>query len=306
MATMTTRRNINIDGLQVQTDLHQLKELSNKLNLATRRPSVVQWKQVIEYRKARGQYVSSSPPQYLDNMMTQRLKQESTATVQSTSTYEAVLDNTDPKVHVTAGDFHRQLFAENINTPTKMTSDMDGITPTPTRRVRRYGRTAIPECDEAVSLADKAADVANNNTPGRPEKMAVLPETSNVPLLVENPTKNENTEDVSARYRRVGQMFEKLRRDLVIMRIEDNKLARKLLDVRSEMNLVRAQKSCAEHADMLDDVTIELEEEEELTGLIKACDLSQGKPTSLLSAFSPLRNIGVSRMNLNRRRFSIR
>uniref|UniRef100_H2XQA8 Uncharacterized protein n=1 Tax=Ciona intestinalis TaxID=7719 RepID=H2XQA8_CIOIN len=179
MATMTTRRNINIDGLQVQTDLHQLKELSNKLNLATRRPSVVQWKQFLS--------------------------------------------------------------------------------------------TAVSgQHDDATIKA------------------------------IENPTKNENTEDVSARYRRVGQMFEKLRRDLVIMRIEDNKLARKLLDVRSEMNLVRAQKSCAEHADMLDDVTIELEEEEELTGLIK------GKPTSLLSAFSPLRNIGVSRMNLNRRRFSIR
>uniref|UniRef100_F6WQF2 Uncharacterized protein n=1 Tax=Ciona intestinalis TaxID=7719 RepID=F6WQF2_CIOIN len=166
----------------------------------------------------------------------------------------------------------------------------------------------LKELSNKLNLATRRPSVVQwkQNTPGRPEKMAVLPETSNVPLLVENPTKNENTEDVSARYRRVGQMFEKLRRDLVIMRIEDNKLARKLLDVRSEMNLVRAQKSCAEHADMLDDVTIELEEEEELTGLIKACDLSQGKPTSLLSAFSPLRNIGVSRMNLNRRRFSIR
>uniref|UniRef100_H2ZHL8 Uncharacterized protein n=1 Tax=Ciona savignyi TaxID=51511 RepID=H2ZHL8_CIOSA len=101
-------------------------------------------------------------------------------------------------------------------------------------------------------------------------------------------------------------MFEELRRDLVIMRIEDNKLARKLLDVRSELTQVRAQKSCEEHADMLDDVAIELEEEEELTGLIKACDLSDRKPASLLSSFSPLRNIGVSRMNLNRRRFSIR
>lgn len=55
----------------------------------------------------------------------------------------------------------------------------------------------------------------------------------------------------------------------MIMRIEDNRLARKLLDVRSDLNLVRAQQSCQEHAEMLDDVTYELEEEEEITGLIK-------------------------------------
>ena len=55
----------------------------------------------------------------------------------------------------------------------------------------------------------------------------------------------------------------------VLMRIEDNKLARKLLDIRSEMNVVRAQCSWQEHEDMLDHVAFELEEEEELTGLIK-------------------------------------
>ena len=53
------------------------------------------------------------------------------------------------------------------------------------------------------------------------------------------------------------------------MRIEDNKLARKLLDIRSEMNLMRAHLCCQEHAIMLDDVTYELLEEEELTALIK-------------------------------------
>jgi len=55
----------------------------------------------------------------------------------------------------------------------------------------------------------------------------------------------------------------------IVMRIEDNKLARKLLDVRSELTVVRAQQSCLEHAEMLDDVAYELEEEEEVTGLIK-------------------------------------
>lgn len=69
------------------------------------------------------------------------------------------------------------------------------------------------------------------------------------------------------------------------MRIEDNKLARKLLNIRSEMNVVRAQWSCQEHADMLDYVAIELEEEEELTGLIK------GDSIYIVSYLSPLRRL---------------
>ena len=53
------------------------------------------------------------------------------------------------------------------------------------------------------------------------------------------------------------------------MRFEDNELARKLLLIRKKINLVKAQKSCDEHASMIDDVEWEIEEEGELTGLYK-------------------------------------
>lgn len=108
------------------------------------------------------------------------------------------------------------------------------------------------------------------------------------------------------RYYTITKVLRKIRRDLITMRIEDNRLARHLLETRSQMNILKLTQSCDKHAEMLDDVAYELEEEDMLPGLIKACDLPSRPPGSLLSAFSPLRNIGVSRMNLNRRRFSIR
>lgn len=53
------------------------------------------------------------------------------------------------------------------------------------------------------------------------------------------------------------------------MRIEDHKLAHNFLETRSAMNLMRAKRSCDEHADMLDDLTYEMEEEDGLPGLVK-------------------------------------
>ena len=56
------------------------------------------------------------------------------------------------------------------------------------------------------------------------------------------------------------------------MRIKDNELARKLLTIRREINVIKAQNSCAKVANMLDDVTWEMEEEGELTGLYKGIE----------------------------------
>ena len=53
------------------------------------------------------------------------------------------------------------------------------------------------------------------------------------------------------------------------MRMQDNELARCLLDVRQKINLYKAQQSCDEHADMLVDVAWELEEEEEMTAMTR-------------------------------------
>ena len=61
------------------------------------------------------------------------------------------------------------------------------------------------------------------------------------------------------------------------MRIQDNQLARDLLEVRKKINVYKAQQSCDEHAEMLDDVACELEEEEELTAMTR---LYKGRPTA--------------------------
>lgn len=53
------------------------------------------------------------------------------------------------------------------------------------------------------------------------------------------------------------------------MRSDDNILARKLLDMRIDVNRIRVQQSCDAHADMLDDVTYEMEEEDMLQDFIK-------------------------------------
>nr|CAB3262835.1 uncharacterized protein LOC100183949 [Phallusia mammillata] len=267
------------------SDFDKLKELSEKLQLTTRRPSVVQWKQIIEYRKSRGQYVTA--PKQKQNSGPAARPEICKHLDQRQETEQIKSSSEKPSKEMTSSDLHRTLFEDNQDTPTKMTSQGPmSTTPTPTRRFRRIGR-CIPELNE---------DITNNDD----QQVTLIPKDAS------SQGGDVTNNDTSARYRKVSQMLEQLRTDLMIMRIEDNKLARKLLDVRSDLNLVRAQQSCQEHAEMIDDVTYEMEEEEEITGLIKACDLPDHRPGSLLSAFSPLRHIGLSRMNLNRRRFSIR
>ena len=53
------------------------------------------------------------------------------------------------------------------------------------------------------------------------------------------------------------------------MRVQDNQLARSLLEVRRQINRYKAQQSCDKHAEMLDDVAVELEEEEEMTAMTR-------------------------------------
>ncbi|CAH1794309.1 unnamed protein product [Owenia fusiformis] len=89
-----------------------------------------------------------------------------------------------------------------------------------------------------------------------------------------------------------------LRHELIQMKQEDQILARQLVALRHEINRVRLEKSCDEHRETIDDAMYELEEQaEEYTSL---CDT----PTDLLSP-TPLRQIGVTRMNITSRRFSV-
>lgn len=81
------------------------------------------------------------------------------------------------------------------------------------------------------------------------------------------------------------------------MRTQDQDIARKLLSLRQEMNALKLQWSCDEHKDMLEEAQCDLEEMHELQNI---CDtpIDSGQPYQL-------KQIGVTKMNLNARRFSI-
>ena len=80
------------------------------------------------------------------------------------------------------------------------------------------------------------------------------------------------------------------------MRTQDQALARKFLELKQEIAQLKLRKSCEEHQDMLDDVQSELEENNEMSDIL---DL----PMSTLGD-TPLKHLGITRMNMFTRRFS--
>ncbi|NXI97956.1 F167A protein, partial [Psophia crepitans] len=91
-----------------------------------------------------------------------------------------------------------------------------------------------------------------------------------------------------------------LRKELAEMRLQDQQLARQLMRLRSDINKLKIEQTCHLHQRMLNDATYELEERDELSDLF--CDFP------LVSSFSlstPLKLIGVTKMNINSRRFSL-
>ncbi|XP_017395955.1 protein FAM167A isoform X2 [Cebus imitator] len=91
-----------------------------------------------------------------------------------------------------------------------------------------------------------------------------------------------------------------LRKELMEMRLQDQQLARQLMRLRGDINKLKIEHTCRLHRRMLNDATYELEERDELADLF--CD------SPLASSFSlstPLKLIGVTKMNINSRRFSL-
>ncbi|XP_056419815.1 protein FAM167A [Hyla sarda] len=91
-----------------------------------------------------------------------------------------------------------------------------------------------------------------------------------------------------------------LRKELTEMRLQDQQLARQLMRLRSDINKLKIEQTCHIHRRMLNDATYELEERDELSDLL--CDFP------MMSSFglsTPLKLIGVTKMNINSRRFSL-
>ncbi|XP_017282758.1 protein FAM167A [Kryptolebias marmoratus] len=91
-----------------------------------------------------------------------------------------------------------------------------------------------------------------------------------------------------------------LRRELTDMRSQDQHLARQLIRLRSDINALKIEQTCHLHRRMLNDATFGLEEKDELSDLPCECPVTPG-----LGLSAPLRLIGVTKMNINSRRFSL-
>ncbi|KAM4521506.1 protein FAM167A isoform 1-T2 [Odontesthes bonariensis] len=91
-----------------------------------------------------------------------------------------------------------------------------------------------------------------------------------------------------------------LRRELTDMRLQDQQLARQLMRLRNDINTLKIEQTCHLHRRMLNDATFGLEEKDELSDLLCECPVTPG-----LGLSAPLRLIGVTKMNINSRRFSL-
>uniref|UniRef100_A0A8C6UCZ5 Family with sequence similarity 167 member Ab n=1 Tax=Neogobius melanostomus TaxID=47308 RepID=A0A8C6UCZ5_9GOBI len=101
-------------------------------------------------------------------------------------------------------------------------------------------------------------------------------------------------------YNSIDEALDSLRRELMEMREQDQQLAGQLMRLRGDINKLKIEQACHLHRRMLNDATFSLEERDELSDLLCECPVTPG-----LGLSAPLRLIGVTKMNLNSRRFSL-
>ncbi|KAF7662731.1 hypothetical protein LDENG_00228160 [Lucifuga dentata] len=115
--------------------------------------------------------------------------------------------------------------------------------------------------------------------------------------------RNENSELVVRNicgFDTIDDALEFLRKELRDMQVQDNRLARQLIHLRGEIHRLKVEQVCHRHKEMLDDATYELEECGEESDLL--CDIPM-KAAFALS--TPLKHLGLTKMNINSRRFSL-
>lgn len=98
----------------------------------------------------------------------------------------------------------------------------------------------------------------------------------------------------------IDEALSLLRRELMDMRIQDQQLASQLMKLRSGIHQLKIEQTCHLHRRMLNDATFSLEERDELSDLLCESPVTLGHGLS-----APLRLIGVTKMNINSRRFSL-
>ncbi|XP_076456608.1 uncharacterized protein LOC143290927 [Babylonia areolata] len=103
------------------------------------------------------------------------------------------------------------------------------------------------------------------------------------------------------RKERIDSDLRWIKGQLIDLRRQDQSLARQLLGIRHELSNLRLAASCEEHRDLLDDAQDHVEELRELSRFV---DFPPELLAASSSSSSPLRHIGVTKMNLSSRRFS--
>lgn len=102
---------------------------------------------------------------------------------------------------------------------------------------------------------------------------------------------------IQSRSRSIPIPFSPLQREMQAL---DQRLAQQLMRLRARLHRLKVEQACHQHKEMLDDATFGLEGCEEDSDLL--CTIPP-KAAFLLS--TPLKHIGVTRMNINSRRFSL-
>ncbi|XP_032936823.1 protein FAM167B [Catharus ustulatus] len=98
----------------------------------------------------------------------------------------------------------------------------------------------------------------------------------------------------------VEAALEWLRTELRDMQALDQRLAQQLMRLRARLHRLKVEQACHQHKEMLDDATFGLEGCEEDSDLL--CTIP---PRAAFLLSTPLKHIGVTRMNINSRRFSL-
>ncbi|GAB1599748.1 uncharacterized protein LOC115209413 [Argonauta hians] len=111
-------------------------------------------------------------------------------------------------------------------------------------------------------------------------------------------TNNEKTDGKLTNDRKEGinNALGWIKSELENMRIVDHTLATQLLSLRSEIHKLKLERSCENHQELLEDVKEEMNERETL---LAVCDIPYNMDDE-----NPLKQIGLTRMNISSRRFS--
>ncbi|KAB5562167.1 hypothetical protein PHYPO_G00014880 [Pangasianodon hypophthalmus] len=98
----------------------------------------------------------------------------------------------------------------------------------------------------------------------------------------------------------ITETLEWLRKELREMHVQDQQLALQLMRLHGDLNKLKIEQACKQHRKMLNDATFELEERYEMLDLL--CDVPV---TSGFGLSAPLKLIGITKMNISSRRFSL-